>query len=630
MSWGAAHEALPWLPRPPADLAARFAAAAAAADGDAGDIIRAISGFALNDNQLRRLSGVIDALRARAVALDPLRAVKLGVAGSSTMDFAVSALQGTSPRHGMRLECIDGGFGQAMQCALDPGCALQKAKPHFVLIALDDRWLAAIARTAGPDAPEKALEAVRQMLAGFRAGCGATCLVQTIPRPVESLFGSLDRSVPSSARAVFERFNRGLVEVARENAALIVDVAALAENIGLSGWHDAALWNCAKIAFSQEHTPAYAEWVCRVVAAALGRSRKCLVLDLDNTLWSGVLGDDGIDGIGVGTGDAAAEAHLDLQRLALDLRGRGIVLAVCSKNDDALARRALRECAGMLLREDHFAVLQANWSDKATNLKAIAAHIGLGLDALVFVDDNPAERALVRAALPEVAVPELPGDPALYAATLAAAGYFESVSFSAEDLQRADAYAANAQRLALRDTVGNLDDYLRSLQMQIRFAAFEEPSRARIAQLINKSNQYNLTTRRYTEAQVAQLAADPACETLQVRLADVFGDNGMISVVICRLEGDAWEIDTWLMSCRVLGRRVEEAVLAALVEKARRRGVRRLVGVYIASGRNALVEDHYRRLGFAPIDADAGETSRWELLVADYESRHLPITVRAG
>jgi FkbH-like protein len=294
------------------------------------------------------------------------------------------------------------------------------------------------------------------------------------------------------------------------------------------------------------------------------------------------------------------EAFRAVQRLALDLRGRGIVLAVSSKNDDAVARRAFRDHPEMLLRENHLAVFQANWNDKATNIKAIAEELSLGLESFVFLDDNPVERGVVRRLLPEVAVPELPDDPAYYARTLAAAGYFESLAFSEEDRQRAEFYQRNAERVALKQSAGDLSAYYASLGMEIHFAPFDAMGRARIVQLINKSNQFNLTTRRYSEAEVATLEEDPEAFTLQVRLTDVFGDNGMISVVICRAAGArTWAIDTWLMSCRVLGRSVEQMVLRELVLAARRRSIERLVGRYIPSGRNAMVADHYATLGFS-------------------------------
>jgi len=282
----------------------------------------------------------------------------------------------------------------------------------------------------------------------------------------------------------------------------------------------------------------------------------------------------------------------------------------------------------MALRESHIAVFQANWNDKATNIKAIAEALSLGLESMVFLDDNPVERGLIREILPAVAVPELPDDPALYARTLLAAGYFESVSFSDEDRKRAEMYQDNARRVALQSQAGGVEGYLAALAMVITFQPFDPVGRARIAQLINKSNQFNLTTRRYSEAEVAAAERDPDCFTLQVRLADSFGDNGMISVVICRGRAQDWDIDTWLMSCRVLGRRVEEAVLQEILREARRRGVRRLTGRYIPTSRNSLVEDHYAKLGFEAADRLDDGTTVWRLEVAAAPMATLPMEVR--
>jgi FkbH-like protein len=365
------------------------------------------------------------------------------------------------------------------------------------------------------------------------------------------------------------------------------------------------------------------------LAAQRGFSRRCLVLDLDNTLWGGVIGDDGLQGIRIGQGDPTGEAYLSLQRYVVSLRNRGIVLAVSSKNEEETARLPFRQHPDMILREEDFVVFQANWKDKATNILAIANTLGLGLDAFVFVDDNPFERNLVREALPGVAVPEMPEDPAQYARTLSAAGYFEAVAFSEEDVKRASYYAGNAQRATLERQAGDLAGYLASLEMEIDFRPFNEASRPRIAQLINKSNQFNLTTRRYTEADVARFEADRQILALQVRLRDKLGDNGMISVIICRCaEPDVWEIDTWLMSCRVLGRRVEEAVLRELLDHAKRRGAGTLRGLYVPTERNKLVEQHYANLGFMMVGVRDDGATVWELEVAAATLDSLPMVVR--
>jgi FkbH-like protein len=314
--------------------------------------------------------------------------------------------------------------------------------------------------------------------------------------------------------------------------------------------------------------------------------------------------------------------------MALDLRQRGIVLAVSSKNADEVAREPFEKHPEMLLKLDHIAVFQANWEDKAANIQAIAEELSLGLDAMVFLDDNPVERGLVRQLLPQVAVPELPEEPAWYARTLAAAGYFEAVAVVNEDLQRAGFYMDNARRANLQKQAGDIDAYLASLDMTIAFQPFDATGRARIVQLINKSNQYNLTTRRYTEPEVIDAEIDPQVFTLQVRLADIFGDNGMISVVICRPgEPGAGEIDTWLMSCRVLGRKVEHMVLRELLQHARHAGIHKLFGTYIPTGRNKLVIHHYSKLGFTKVAEEGSGLTRWELVVGGFDPESAPMRI---
>jgi FkbH-like protein len=314
--------------------------------------------------------------------------------------------------------------------------------------------------------------------------------------------------------------------------------------------------------------------------------------------------------------------------MALELRKRGIILAVSSKNTDEVARSPFEKHPEMLLKLTDLAVFQANWNDKATNIQAIADQLCLGLDSLVFLDDNPVERGLIRHLLPQVAVPELPDDPSLYARTLAAAGYYEAISFSAEDLKRAGFYQDNARRADLQKQVNGLDAYLASLEMTIVFQPFDAMGRARIVQLINKSNQYNLTTRRYTDPEIAAIEADPEIFTLQVRLTDIFGDNGMISVVICQPVAEGiWEIDTWLMSCRVLGRRVEHMILRELLKHANERGIHTVTGTYRPTDRNKLVVDHYAKLGFTKTYEDQTGLTRWELQVSGSEPESAPMTV---
>jgi FkbH-like protein len=610
---------LEWLPQPPADFRARCRAIAGDPEAS-GRAIALLANHALNENHLRQLAEAIGALSARDASLSPLTPFLLAVVGNVMLEPLLPALIGSAPRHGISLRCVEADFAQTVQEAMSPESRINSARPDAVLLALDFRGLPL---TTGLYDEETArgivagavahLDALR---AAFHANAGARVIVQTLAPPPETAFGSYDRVVPGTMRSLCARFNAALVESVRGSDDVVFDVAALAETVGLASWHSPRQWNVAKLPFDARFLPLYADHVCRIVGALRGKSRRCLILDLDDTLWGGVIGDDGLEGIVLGQGDWTGEAFLDVQRAALALRERGIVLAVSSKNDDAVARRPFAEHPDMLLREEHIAAFQANWSDKATNIATIAEELALGLDSMVLLDNNRVERGLVREMLPQVAVPELPDDPALYARTLAAAGYFETIAFSDEDRKRASFYQDNALRLALRGAIGDVEAYLASLEMRIVFRPFNVTGRSRIAQLINKSNQFNLTTRRYDEAEVARFEADPDFFTLQVRLIDTYGDNGMISVAICRPTNErTWEIDTWVMSCRVLGRRVEHMVLREIIRHARAVKIERLVGRYVPTERNAMVRDHYAKLGFRLV-TDGAEAATWELETA--------------
>ncbi|MGD0631631.1 MAG: HAD-IIIC family phosphatase, partial [Terracidiphilus sp.] len=608
---------LEWLPRAPEDFSARLKALGNSA-GPLGHELQSLALHALDLNQLTRLAKAMSKARSEGKSMDPLTPFRLAVLSNSTVDLIVPALIASAARHGIALEVIQPSYDQVAQEALTPDSKINRSKPDAVLLALDYRALPLKLSLGDAQAANSTvlgvigyLQALRD---GIKANSNAVCIVQTFAPPVETLFGSLDRALPGTLRSLIDGINRELAEFVSASGDVLLDIAGLAETVGLADWHNTQLWNMGKFAFSDELIPLYADHVARTVAAIRGKSRKVLILDLDNTVWGGVIGDDGLEGIQIAQGDARGEAHLGVQRLALDLRKRGIVLAVSSKNTDEVAREPFAKHPEMLLKLDHIAVFQANWNDKATNIEAIAAELSLGLDAMVFLDDNPVERGLVRQLLPQVAVPELPEEPAYYARTLAAAGYFEAVAFANEDLKRAGFYQDNARRASLQKQVGGVDAYLASLDMTITFQPFDTTGRARIVQLINKSNQYNLTTRRYTDPEVAQAESDPQVFTLQVRLADIFGDNGMISVVICRPgEPGVWEIDTWLMSCRVLGRKVEHMVLQEILKHARAAGISMLSGTYKPTDRNKLVIDHYMRLGFSKLSEDESGITRWEL-----------------
>ena len=615
---------LPWLEDPPADFRQLLKATGPTDSA----VIRRLAATALTLDQLRRLRLFVERHGPHLVEIgcSPLR---LGIIANHTTDFLVDAIVGTGVRHGLIIEAVPAPYGQVVQSALDSQSTLAGA--DAVLVSLDafalgiDRPVAdAVAAVERVDA---ALSHIRTLRDGIRESLRATPVFQTLPDPVVSMFGSYDARAPFSPASLVQEFNRRLASEVLGSGDLLVDASRVAAICGLESWHDARAWHTAKLPVALEAAPLHAEHVCRVLAASRGRSRKCLVLDLDNTLWGGVVGDDGLEGLRIGQGDAAGEAFLAVQSLALSLRNRGVILAVCSKNEESNARLPFREHREMLLREEHIAVFVANWNDKATNLRQIATTLDIGTDALVFLDDNPAERAIVRRELPEVAVPEIGDDPALYALLLGRAGYFEATTFGTEDQHRAEMYRANAERKVAAGSVTNLEEYLASLDMTLTARRFDAQGRARISQLVNKSNQFNLTTQRYSEAQIGEIEADPAKLALQLSLRDRFGDNGMICVVIFDRGPDVWNCDTWLMSCRVLGRRVEEAVLSLIVDIAREAGASRLRGTYRPTPKNALVAEHFGKLGFECIGTQADGSTHWELLIERHVAQVLPLKI---
>lgn len=594
-------------------------------------ILRRLASSSLDTDQLRMLARRMDRARAAGTDFSPMVAYKLGIVSNTTTDLIVPALRGTALRYGIVLDVVAAPYGQIMNVAMGQIPEFRDQRLDAVLCALDARAFPSspemLSVSTGADLAGEALAFLQTLINGIASYANVPCILQSLAPHPERLFGGLDAVVAETSAAFINKFNGLLLDTLSGTNNMLLDVASIAATVGTSDWHDPKLFNLAKLPFAQDLVPLYADHVCRLIAAQRGKSRRCLVMDLDNTLWSGVIGDDGIGGILLGQGDPTGEAFQSLQRAILALRQRGVVLAVSSKNDDRVAREVFQSHPEMILKENHIAVFQANWEDKASNIRMIADQLALGLDAFVFLDDNPVERDLVRAHLPEVAVPELPDDPALYARALLAGGYFESNYYSDEDRHRAQDYQDQAKRLRIRESSIDMDGYLATLNMRALVRPFNDSGLKRITQLINKSNQFNLTTRRYSETEVERIMLDSCYRTWQVRLEDAFGDNGMISVVICVVDGDIWTIDTWLMSCRVLGRKVEQAVLNVVVKDAAAEGIVKLRGSYIPTTRNAMVAGFFADLGFEEILNSDSDATHWELNVATYTPQQTAILV---
>ena len=563
--------------------------------------------------------------------------IRLAILASSTVDHLAPAIRIAGLRRRLLIDVHSGAYGQYRQDLLDPDSALHRFAPQTVLFSLTAREaIAGVALTASAvevdGAIARFIAEIRLLWRKAREIGGAAVIQQTFIDVSEPLFGGYDRMVPGAPGTVVARLNDQLCDAAARDGALILDVARASQRDGIDAWFDVGRWLHGKLEIAPQAAPLYGDLAARILAAQRGLSKKCLVLDLDNTLWGGVIGDDGLEGIVLGEGSGAGEAHLALQHYAKQLKERGVVLAVCSKNDAKIAEAAFRDHPEMVLRRSDFAAFQANWDDKAQNLKAIAARLNIGVDSLVFVDDNPIERARVRQSLPMVAVPELPEDPAYYVRCLAEAGYFEAVAFTAEDRDRAQSYAANAERDALLETAESMDDFLRGLAMTAVYGPFTAVDHARVVQLINKTNQFNTTTRRYAGDEVARIMEEPDAVTLQFRLLDRVGDNGLVSTMILRpAPGDeALEIENWVMSCRVFGRELEFEAMNIAVEAARERGVRALVANYIPTPKNDVISKLYPGLGFTKVasPAPANGATRWALDLADYVPRKTHIVTQ--
>ena len=589
----------------------------------------------------QRLDRFAAAQHFEATEITPIRVALLG---SHTLDHLAPAIRVGGLRHGLAIELHLGGYGQYRTALLSGDPALDAFAPRYVLIALD---VAAVL----PNAPmattrsetdrliADAVASIRDGWRRIRSRWSAQPIQQTFLPQSPALIGSNEALLPASPTMLCDRLNAAVRDAAAEDGALLLDVATrMPPRHGDDRLYDPVRWYQAKQLVNPVFGPLYGELLAQVLAAAQGRARKCLVVDLDNTMWGGVVGDDGMENLKLGQGSAEGEAYLAFQLYVRRLAERGVILSVCSKNDHDVARGVFDSHPEMQLGYGDVACFVANWQDKATNLRTIAARLNIGIDSLVFVDDNPAERDIVRRELPMVAVPELPDDVAFYPERIAAAGYFEAAAITGDDFGRGRSYAANVQRATALDEATDMEGFLRSLEMTLIWGPITPLDRMRAAQLINKSNQFNLTTIRRSEAELEQVLRDPGAVALGFRLRDRFGDNGLISVVIARrdaaLPDDTWLIDTWLMSCRVLGRGVEAAALSVLIDMLKARGIAAVVGEYRPTARNGMVERHYETLGFTPIDPLPGAEQGarfWRLAIADRPppAHHLELEMTA-
>jgi len=600
------------------------------------DLVRAISGaikaerFDAAAGALRRailpdieysqavsLGQLLD--RVRAGRTPPKQGLRLAILGSFTTGQLRSFIELHLFGAGIGAEVYESDYGVFRQEILDPASGLYNFKPQNVYIATG--WRDLSHRPALRDGRREVDRCVEAELADWsslwrmvhdRLGC--QILQNNFAPPPWRVLGNHESRHPSGLARYIAVVNQAL----QDNAPPFVtihDVNDLSATWGRRAWADERFFFQAKLPCAPDYLVDYAHSVTSILTAQLGLGKKCLALDLDNTLWGGVIGDDGLAGIALGQGTPRGEAYTAFQQYVLDLRARGVLLAVCSKNDERIAKEAFEKHPEMVLRLNDISCFVANWGDKAENLRTVAARLNIGLNAVVLVDDNPAERSLVRQLAPEVAVPEMPKDPAGFVAALERHRYFQPTSVGEEDFRRTDYYRANVQREEVMAGAASPEAFLKSLQMTARVAPITPVTLERCVQLINRTNQFNLTTRRYSAAEVQRIMESKDWLTCTIALADRFGDNGLISVLLARREDRVLEIDTWLMSCRVLKRRVEHFLMNRLHDLALRDGFKTIRGRYLPTAKNALVRDLYAELGFTCAETGPDGSTCWELPV---------------
>jgi FkbH-like protein len=561
---------------------------------------------------------------AKDAQFDPnLTEIRIALLGDAATQQFAPLLKALLRRAGFNAIIYEGPFAGIELEVYQADSPLYRFRPDYIAL-LNATQALRVEYYARPGTAAEFLqgtvERMERIWSAIEARSTALVLQSNFVFPTERLFGNFDHKVADSLYSVTAEVNSQITERTRSHTGVVVnDIEAVASWVGRRTWFDERLWFLAKTFCALEHLPLVAENMVQIVLASRGRVVKCVILDLDNTLWGGVIGDDGVNGIKLSSHGEGEPFHL-LQSFFRELSRRGVLLAVCSKNDITNAMSPFLNHPEMVLRREHIAAFVANWDDKAQNIRRIQETLKIGLDSIVFLDDNSFERNLVRELLPGVIVPELPEDPADYLTAISVLNLFEITSFSSEDLKRTEMYRVDSQRREEQASYANVEDFLTSLDMRITIESFDDYHLPRIAQLIQRSNQFNLTTRRLSEHQCRAIMQDGAgWLAVYAKLSDRLGDHGLISVVACCVSGSDLAIRDWLMSCRVLSRTVEQHLMRYVFDCAKRLGLSRVTGEYVPTPKNAMVRDFFAQFGFEKTAEDAGERTLWALSVQDFQ-----------
>lgn len=553
-----------------------------------------------------------------------LSGVKLSLVGDTATQLLATAIKGYGVLRGFNIDLFEADYNQVERQFMDPSSDLYQFEADFIVVFQSTHKLgeyhSVLSQEQQANLAEERLDFVTSICAN-PALASKKIIYFNYPEIEDTVFGSYANKVESSLIYQVRKLNYELMLLSQQFPNLFIcDIAGLQNKLGRDQMFAANVYTSTEMVLSIDALSYVASRVMDIVCAIKGQFKKCLILDLDNTVWGGVIGDDGLEGIQLGHGLGIGKAFTEFQMWVKKLKQRGIIICVASKNNEETAKEPFEKHPDMVLKLDDIAVFQANWDTKVDNIRTIQQILNIGFDSMVFLDDNPFERNMVRENIPGITVPELPEDPAEYLEYLYSLNLFETASYSNLDKDRTKQYQVESQRVSLSKTFTNEADFLKSLNMVSVVSGFTKFNTPRVAQLSQRSNQFNLRTVRYTDADIEALANDPNVIDLSFTLEDKFGDNGLIAVVIMKPQDkETLFVDTWFMSCRVLKRGMENFTLNTMVEKAKAAGYMKIIGEYLPTPKNKMVEQHYAELGFSKIENS--ETAQYELDVNSYNPR---------
>jgi len=557
--------------------------------------------------------------------------LRVALIGDSATQLLAKALRGMSIERSFQMHLFEAAYNQVERQFMDPSSELYEFDADIIVVFQSTHKLGEY-HSGLPIEGQASLADER--LSFVASICENPSLANkkiiyfNYSEIEDTVFGSYANKVTSSLSYQVRKLNFELMNLSQQYPNLFIcDIAGLQNKFGRDFMFAPNVYVSTEMILSVDALPYVASRVMDIICAIKGQFKKCLILDLDNTVWGGVIGDDGLEGIQLGHGLGIGKAFTEFQMWVKKLKQRGIIICVVSKNDEETAKEPFEHHPDMVLKLDDIAVFQANWETKVDNIRTIQRILNIGFDSMVFLDDNPFERNIVRENIPGITVPELPEDPGEYLEYLYSLNLFETASYSQADKDRTKQYQVEAQRVSLQKTFENEADFLKSLDMVSTVSGFTKFNTPRIAQLSQRSNQFNLRTVRYTEADITALAEDPNVIDLSFTLEDKFGDNGLIAVIIMkRQDAETLFVDTWLMSCRVLKRGMENFTLNTMVERARKAGYQRIIGEYLPTTKNKMVEQHYTDLGFQPLAHTS--TAQYVLNISQYKMRECFITTK--